>query len=273
MGSTESAASMEDTNANEHRNQQHPVEESTSNHSIGYRFREQDTHSNTAIEHQQRIDDPWWWEIENQNLLLDVVSPPDQTSLTTPNIFNAANPSYQCTTSIKADNINYKDKEESSENFVDRSLNQKLMEDNHNKDSEARRVHREQSLEEFKEELQKKRLIRQCAVQDLRTEIASLRKQLAEEKQLTRRLQNNTDIEEVAAQPSEVVNMESCSRNRSAVIELAEVQLSLQLANADNLSLRTELNVIRKQVVSLKEVVSCCKQMISVKEEQCMQVC
>jgi len=62
------------------------------------------------------------------------------------------------------------------------------------------------------------------------------------------------------------------SRSRHANIELASAQLALQQAQAENLSLRGEVEVVQRQVGTLKEVISCCKQMLSVKEEQCAQV-
>uniref|UniRef100_A0A0A1XPZ9 Uncharacterized protein n=1 Tax=Zeugodacus cucurbitae TaxID=28588 RepID=A0A0A1XPZ9_ZEUCU len=148
---------------------------------------------------------------------------------------------------------------------------------------------REQTLEEFKEELRIKRLTRQTAVQDLRDEIATLRRQLAEEQELTRRLRRNNAVEvsSTDVEPSSVdeegaiggtTNAEPDSddedpqsRGRHANIELANAQLALQMANAENLSLRTEMGVVQKQVGTLKEVIACCKQMLNVKEEQCVQ--
>uniref|UniRef100_A0A0A1WJC6 Coiled-coil domain-containing protein 14 n=1 Tax=Zeugodacus cucurbitae TaxID=28588 RepID=A0A0A1WJC6_ZEUCU len=149
---------------------------------------------------------------------------------------------------------------------------------------------REQTLEEFKEELRIKRLTRQTAVQDLRDEIATLRRQLAEEQELTRRLRRNNAVEvsSTDVEPSSVdeegaiggtTNAEPDSddedpqsRGRHANIELANAQLALQMANAENLSLRTEMGVVQKQVGTLKEVIACCKQMLNVKEEQCVQL-
>ncbi|XP_054742586.1 uncharacterized protein LOC129247477 [Anastrepha obliqua] len=152
----------------------------------------------------------------------------------------------------------------------------------------AAAVH-EQTLEEFKEELRIKRLARQTAVQNLRDEIATLRRQLAEEQELTRRLRRNdavellsTDVDVSVAEEEGAIGGASAepdaddedpqSRGRHANIELANAQLALQMANAENLSLRTELGVVQKQVGTLKEVIACCKQMLSVKEEQCVQL-
>ncbi|XP_067623109.1 uncharacterized protein [Eurosta solidaginis] len=165
-------------------------------------------------------------------------------------------------------------------------------------------IGREQSLEEFKEELRIKRLARQTAVQDLRDEIATLRRQLADEQELTRRLRRNNAVELSSSDEIEVEattndkpltaavaaayeegaiggalygepdsdDEDPQSRGRHANIELANAQLALQMANAENLSLRTELGVVQKQVGTLKEVIACCKQMLNVKEEQCSQL-
>ncbi|XP_030238519.1 trichohyalin [Drosophila navojoa] len=140
------------------------------------------------------------------------------------------------------------------------------------------------SLEEFREQLASKRLARQTAVQEMREELTKLREQLAQEKAENQRLRRQTPSEPVeagAAASASVVAQESqpdpddenpSSRSRHANIELANAQLALQLANADNLSLRSELDVVQRQVGTLKEVICCCKQMLSVKEEQCAQL-
>lgn len=132
-------------------------------------------------------------------------------------------------------------------------------------------------LEEFKAELASKRAARQTAVQDMRDELAALRQQLAAERAENRRLRGEQQ-QEVASEPEPLQqdldedDVNPSSRSRHANIELANAQLALQLANADNLSLRSELEVVQRQVGTLKEVICCCKQMLSVKEEQCAQV-
>lgn len=88
---------------------------------------------------------------------------------------------------------------------------------------------------------------------------------------------NNTDIEDDLGPDIPLSNLDeddenACSRSRHANIELANVQLALQLATSENLSLATELGVIQKQVATLKEVVTCCKQMLALKEDQCKQL-
>ncbi|KAH8334274.1 hypothetical protein KR059_008248, partial [Drosophila kikkawai] len=138
---------------------------------------------------------------------------------------------------------------------------------------------KEQSLEEFREELRQKREARQTAVQDLRDEITNLKQQLAKEKAENRRLRKEQgeeeELQDQDISPNPDIDPDDdnpTSRSRHANIELANAQLALQQAQAENLSLRGELEVVQRQVGTLKEVISCCKQMLSVKEEQCAQL-
>uniref|UniRef100_A0A1I8MI18 Uncharacterized protein n=1 Tax=Musca domestica TaxID=7370 RepID=A0A1I8MI18_MUSDO len=162
---------------------------------------------------------------------------------------------------------------------------------------------KEQSLEEFKEELRLKRQTRQSAIQGLRDEISLLRKQLDAERDISRRLRNGekveespplekspkspftSDLEGATALTKRTTKYElldddangdddenPLARSRHANIELANAQLALQMANSENLSLRGELDIVHKQVASLKDVIACCKQMLTVKEEQCNEL-
>lgn len=127
-----------------------------------------------------------------------------------------------------------------------------------------------QSLEEFKEELRVKREQRQSIVSDLRNEVSSLKAQLAEQKAINVSLQSGDQ-----QPPPPDVQTDAVDRNKENIVlksELAEVQLALQLANAEILSLTSELSVTQKQVVSLKEVIVVTKQMISIRESQMNQV-
>lgn len=199
-----------------------------------------------ATEEQQRQsevqskedDEPSWWQaIEHENLVLEQ-QPMEM----------AAKPSEQ--------HMQKEQKEQEEEQTVPRDL------------------------EQFKAELAEKRAARQTAVQDMRDELASLREQLTAERAENRRLRGEkveqgevSSVEQQQSQPERDEDDENpSSRSRHANIELANAQLALQLANADNLSLRSEVEVVQRQVGTLKEVICCCKQMLSVKEEQCAQV-
>ncbi|KAH8361014.1 hypothetical protein KR093_011760, partial [Drosophila rubida] len=141
-----------------------------------------------------------------------------------------------------------------------------------------------ETLEEFKDQLESKRQARLTAVQDMRDEMSKLRQQLAAEQAENRRLRHKAGeppkeseleteaVVEAESQPVDEDDENPSSRSRHANIELANAQLALQLANADNLSLRSEVEVVQRQVGTLKEVICCCKQMLSVKEEQCAQL-
>jgi len=211
----------------------------------------------TQMQVQQATDDePWWNNIEHENLVLEQAPQAP-------------------TTAAK--------RTEEEEPPNNRKENRKTlvavqMEEKANDSPE-----KEQSLEEFREELRQKREVRQNAVQDMRDEIASLKKQLAKEQAENRRLrkeegaEDHTQIQDASldtpSRPDSDPDDENpSSRSRHANIELASAQLALQQAQAENLSLRGEVEVVQRQVGTLKEVISCCKQMLSVKEEQCAQV-
>ncbi|XP_037709362.1 uncharacterized protein LOC119546840 [Drosophila subpulchrella] len=207
----------------------------------------------TQMQVQQATDDePWWNNIEHENLVLEQA--PQAT-----------------TTAAKRT-----EEEEPPKNR--KTLVAVEMEGKANDSPE-----KEQSLEEFREELRQKREARQNAVQDMRDEIASLKKQLAKEQAENRRLRKEEDAEDqtqiqaasldTPSRPDSDPDDENpSSRSRHANIELASAQLALQQAQAENLSLRGEVEVVQRQVGTLKEVISCCKQMLSVKEEQCAQL-
>ncbi|XP_068144390.1 LOW QUALITY PROTEIN: uncharacterized protein [Drosophila tropicalis] len=192
-------------------------------------------------------DEPWWHEIEHDNLLLE------QSTLPT------------ATTAMENKQISSIEESREKSSSVTPTPTP----------SSSRPV--EKTFEEFREELRHKREARQTAVQDLRDEIHQLRKQLSaaeKENQRLRKEQGKEDTKESspASEETDPDDDNPTSRSRHANIELANAQLALQQANADNLTLRGEVDVVQRQVGTLKEVISCCKQMLSVKEEQCAQL-
>ncbi|XP_039951590.1 uncharacterized protein LOC120768899 [Bactrocera tryoni] len=285
--------------------------------------------STTTAQAQPHDEDAWWWEVENGDLILDLVPNIDATSNSESENINNNNSNNTnalssdfvsllksgetANVTLLGNNTNASDG--SADNAIAESidvavsLSKQLAEktqsdtvevenndatyrlpDSHDPVAPSQAGAREQTLEEFKEELRIKRLARQTAVQDLRDEIATLRRQLAEEQELTRRLRRNNAVE-LSSTEVEVLTVDEegaiggatsaepdsddedpQSRGRHANIELANAQLALQMANAENLSLRTEMGVVQKQVGTLKEVIACCKQMLNVKEEQCVQL-
>lgn len=221
-------------------------------------------------------DDPWW-PIENQNFsldqspLLNVVAMDRQGQSAA---IDEVDKNCEISEVLHSENI------ESQSEISGESDNSKKMDNGERK---------EQTLEEFKEELRIKREKRQNAIADLRNEITSLRQQLSEEKEINRRLKRGNVcgtsancesleteeiIEDIATannENDEPVQVESKS-NITLKRELANVQLSLQLANSEILSLQAELNVRQKQTDTLKEVNTVSKQMIQIREDQLNQV-
>ncbi|ALC38513.1 CG4213 [Drosophila busckii] len=184
-------------------------------------------------------DEPWWQQIEHENLILEPVKVEQPARV---------------------------------------DMEQQSREEEEEQQQEQRPSQQEQqTLNEFKEQLASKRLARQEAVQDLREELAKLREELTQERAENQRLRAattaTTELVAIDEQLQPDADDENpSSRSRHANIELANAQLSLQLANADNLTLRGEVAAVQRQVGTLKEVISCCKQMLSVKEEQCAQL-
>lgn len=222
-------------------------------------------------------DDPWW-PIENQNFSLDQ-SP----------LLNVVAMDRQGQSAAAIDEID--EICEFSEVCHSETMNNESQsESSGDADNKIVNVERkEQTLEEFKEELRIKREKRQSAISDLRNEITSLRQQLSEEKEINKHLKQGTScgassvaecleteeiIEDIATainendEPEQVHNRSNITLKR----ELANVQLSLQLATSEILSLQAELNVRQKQTDTLKEVNTVSKQMIRIREDQLNQV-
>lgn len=217
-------------------------------------------------------DDPWW-PIENQNFsldqspLLNVVAMDQQGQSAAAVAINETDRNGESSEVDHSENLN---NDSQSENCSDAENNKKV-------DNVERK---EQTLEEFKEELRIKREKRQNAIADLRNEIKSLRQQLSEEKELNNQLRRvntydtSTYSETLENEDGDGTADESVhgTSNIRLKRELANVQLSLQLANSEVLSLQAELNVREKQTDTLKEVNAVSKQMIQIREDQLNQV-
>lgn len=151
-----------------------------------------------------------------------------------------------------------------------------------------RQQRRQQSLDEFKEELRIKREMRTNAISELRNEISSLRKQLADEKEINKQLQQNQNKDNLCHICGSIYNSleqnaqsnittaiatnESSESSISLRSQLAELQFSLQNANAEILTLSSELAATRKQAKSLKEVIAASKEIIEIRETELTQV-
>lgn len=249
----------------------------------------------------ERTDDPWW-PIENQNLTLNhipLLSAMDEegqhSNLVTNNrtaddaLTDDSQPTVDCEIMINVENSeNVREPTNRSSASDGQQSGQSPTSASIIDDTTAEKRRREmreakitQSVEEFKEEIRAKREKRQGFITDLRDEITSLRKQLAAEKELSQQLMDDRIATNIAQclQSEDGGDAEDDDNNRTTQSkhialrsELAEAQFSLQIANAEVLTVSTELTATRKQVSSLKEVISVSKQMVKIREDQLDQV-
>lgn len=168
---------------------------------------------------------------------------------------------------------------------------------------------KEQSFVDFKEDLQAKREIRKSALAELRAEIVQLKAKLTEQREINQKLRrqqckqifidldnsiekgspstsfsvDDDDDDDDVAYAKMIQQQENekeqhydegaaHSRDISLRSELAQCQLSLQLANGETLSLSSELKATQKQVLSLKEVIRMTKQMVTIRDEHLVEV-
>lgn len=158
-----------------------------------------------------------------------------------------------------------------------------------------------QSLAEFKEELRVKREQRISAIADLKNEVLKLRQDLAIEREISNQLRakqtkessiqenlthdDGSDTTDHSASMFNEAALNLVASNEGSVIadiaattttlreQLADANHDLQLANAENLSVSTELTITQRQVASLKEVIVVTKEMVAIRESQLEQVC
>lgn len=221
-------------------------------------------------------DDPWW-PIENQNLELNPFAM-DPSELNTSQNESRPVEAVEVTDNSenKSDlNANSDENESRNTSESDKASHSSV---NCDKSNLVERINkREQSLEEFKEELRVKRELRKCAIAELRNEVTSLRQQLAEQKEINQRLiDDKGDCHHVFNNVEAIDDIDSGTRairpNIALQTQLADVQMSLQSANSEILLLTSELTASRKQVQTLKDVIKASKDMISIREVEVEQV-
>lgn len=251
---------------------------------------------------RDRSDDPWW-PIENQILDLNpnamdspnnsnTNSAAEQTnhseisdSLSNNPVQNGENNSADETVSIESISDSF---EELSKNEIEIESSEESSAKAQNSENE-RVQRRQQSLDEFKEELRIKREMRTNAITELRNEISSLRKQLADEKEITKQLKEIQNRENLCNICGSIYNSLDCAAQSNIATataaasvstesnialrsQLAELQFSLQNANAEILTLSSELAATKKQAKSLKEVIAASKEIIEIRETELTQV-
>lgn len=131
---------------------------------------------------------------------------------------------------------------------------------------EWKEKHKKQ-MDEFYQEMNKKREFRQKCVQNLRDELKNLREQLTNEREI------NKQLTETIEQNNDIKNYESLrSENVTLKLEISEVQMNLQIANSENLTRTQECMALREQIRSLKDVVAASKEMLKIREDQVDQL-
>jgi hypothetical protein len=158
------------------------------------------------------------------------------------------------------------------ERSLEENINRNSSSDSHdsadeNESPEEWKQKHKKQMDDFYQEMNKKREFRQKCVQNLRDELKNLRDQLAIEKE------TNTQLTEMIDQNNDIKNIESLrSENVKLKAEISELQMNLQTANSENLSNTQELLALREQSRSLKEAVAACKEMLGIRENQVDQL-
>lgn len=231
-------------------------------------------------------DDPWW-PIENQNLELypSIMETNHNSNVHQTEPMIAHVESSERTIIIENKSFDETDVEKQISNSSDESNKSDIENVSPETSAKLKNNDRQQSLEEFKEELRIKREMRSNAISELRNEINSLRQQLAEEKEITKQLNEDRNKENLCQicnsiykslehndESSVEANGESKVSSITLRSQLAELQFSLQNANAEILTLTSELEATRKQAKSLKEVIAASKEIIEIRETELIQV-
>lgn len=149
----------------------------------------------------------------------------------------------------------------------DDEMKKKLSDDDDEEDDESveeRKERQRKELDEFREEMNQKRMLRQRCMQKLREELNDLREKLTNEMMINEQLraERGTDksIDDLIAE------------NKRLKIDLSECQNYLQTSNAENINATLETQALRDHVRSLKEVIKAIKEMLSIRELQVDQL-
>lgn len=136
-------------------------------------------------------------------------------------------------------------------------------------DSTAENKRRQQrELEEFREEISRKRALRQQCLKKLRDEMKDLNEKLAYQMMINEQLRESMDN----SQASGTSMTELSTENKNLKVELAECQMYLQKLNGENLNMTMENQALRDHIRSLKEVNKAMKEMLSIRESQVDQL-
>lgn len=132
---------------------------------------------------------------------------------------------------------------------------------------DERKARQRKEMDEFRDDMNKKRELRVQCMQKLREELTDLREKLSSE------MENNEQLREaLETKGSSKTFDELVHENRKLKAELAECQMYLQTSNSENINATFENQALRDQVKSLKEVVAAVKEMLKIREIQVDQM-
>lgn len=130
-----------------------------------------------------------------------------------------------------------------------------------------RKVRLQRELTHFREDINKKRVLRQQCLKNLRDELKDLREKLSHQISINEKL-NAKFSNCITIDDSKEVKTE----NRHLKTELSECNMLLQKLNGEHLNVSIENKALRDHVKSLKEVNKAMKEMLSIRELQVDQL-
>lgn len=139
--------------------------------------------------------------------------------------------------------------------------------DDEDESLDERKARQRKEMDEFRDEMNKKRELRAQCMQKLREELTDLRGKLSAEMESNEKLREALELKGVSKTFDELVD-----ENRKLKVELAECQMFLQTSNSENINNTFENQALRDQVKSLKEVVVAVKEMLQIREIQVDQM-
>ena len=145
--------------------------------------------------------------------------------------------------------------------------NKQIESDDDDESLEDRKERQRKEMDEFREEISKKREMRQACIKKLREELTDLREKLSTE--MDTNVQLRETLESTGASKS---FDELAEENKQLKAELAECQMFLQTSNSENIDKTLENQALRDQVRSLKEVIAAIKEMLKIRELQIDQM-
>lgn len=145
--------------------------------------------------------------------------------------------------------------------------NKQIESDDDDESFEERKERQRKEMDEFREEMNKKREMRQQCIKRLREELIDLRGKLSSE------MESNEQLRDALESKCGTKSFEDLAdENKKLKVELAECQLFLQTSNSENINSTFEKQALRDQVRSLKEVIEAVKEMLKIRELQVDQM-